>query len=190
MIFKLIERILETTTLTAEDIQIESGNVVIEGEKELEAYTPPDTITLETVTFEPTKDDEVAEIALETELNTKETELEAFISDFRAKEMEEFQVLKTNVNLTTEQKIEKFESPSFALLDKSRANVNLGTDLTTLRNEVNAEIPKIYDEMKKVVDLLDRLILTYNSYKEFETEVYQAYYQKNLSSRPTVDTDK
>jgi hypothetical protein len=188
---KVIERLLETTVLTPEDIVIEASEIAIEGELALEPYTPPDTITLETVTFEPTKDDETEEIAMEAALKLKEKELSDFVSAFRDKEHEEIIKIKNKNSATEAEKLAMFTTSNFALLDISRDNENLvGNTLPTLKTETDALIPNIFVEFETLYDLVSRLFETYDLYEEFELEVYKAYYMQGLTVRPTVDLDK
>lgn len=183
---------MQSTPITPEDIVIEAGTVYIEGLKPLEPYTPPETITLETVTFEPTTEDETKEIALEAELNAKEKELEAFLKTFRDKELEHLETIKNLSAASESDKIAYFSSDSFALVTISRNNENLGdgTELETLYNDVNTAVPTIFTEFETLYGIMTRLFETYDLYKEFEDEVYKAYYMKGVNPRPTVDMDK
>ena len=181
-------RTLETTTTTTTSaILIEAITAVVEGEKELPAYTPPDSIKLETISFEDTKSDELSEIQMESDMRAEEIKLKAREEGFVAKEIEMLLAL-SNYQTTNVSDIPKyFDGDYLILMDTIKTqNAEKFGELDALRVSTAATFNAVFTEFKKAHVLFARLNVTFNHYKAFENNIYQYYYDPTVTIKPPL----
>lgn len=160
---------------------------IVEGEKPLPSYTPPDSIELKTITFEDTQTDELSEIQQEKELRVEEKKLKAREDAFVEKEIEMLKKL-AELQTTDPDDIESYFAGDYlTLMDKIKSqNEEKFGELTAFRTATEGTFAAVFTELKKTHDLFERLKLTYNHYKSFESNIYDYYYDPTVTQKPTL----